>query len=796
MKKGLMMLLLFVACSGMLFSLASYIVEGAGNTEVNGTYVENGTWNDKPMYKFNNDGTIYVLGFSEVNGQWCIGTQYEWEWMPDYYNFSSDDTPPSDGWLRRMGMPPAPTVTLAGRTISYNTKVFTESNNNDGSISNSIVMTYNEFAGDALTGNINDNFITSNKINISNIPTGLTASIIKTASNQLTFSLSGHATNHAQQNRVYDITLTFQNSAFTQSNASEVSNYSQSDIGILYMITFSGGAGTEVNPYLVANKTDLRILSENWGGDLWNKYYAQSANISFLTSDFQTGGNFYNGGEGWIPIGSQSNPFIGQYNGQTHTIDGLFINRTTACQGLFGYLNGTTAKVENLGVLNANVAGQQFTGVLVGWNSGGVISNSYTTGIVSGTFSRIGGLVGENYAGAISNSYSTCIVTGSSLIGGLAGQCDNGSISNSYSIGNVSGNDRVGGLVGENNSPISNSYSTGNVTKKTGSGSSETRFGGFVGAQYNSTITNSYSTGSVSFIGYTPVIQTNKGFAGYNFNGSFSNCFWDTQKSGSNSSEGTATGKTTAEMKNIDTFSTWDIVSGYNQSNVWNLQTDVNDGYPYLSWTNHVDDQTLPLTLSSFTAAYTASNTVSINWQTESESNMMGYYVYRSTTNNVSTAHKASNIITANNQTSTHNYNFTDFEVEYETTYYYWLQSLAYDGANEYFGSISITTGNGQTTEIPQIPIITKLNSAYPNPFNPTTTISFDLATDTDVTIDVYNSKGQKVQSLVNNTFKMGNHRVVWNGLDTHNKSCGTGTYFFRMKAGNYSKITKALLIK
>ncbi len=208
------------------------------------------------------------------------------------------------------------------------------------------------------------------------------------------------------------------------------------------------------------------------------------------------------------------------------------------------------------------------------------------------------------------------------------------------------------------------------------------------------------------------------------------------------------------------------------------------------------DIETLPVTLSSFTASYTASNTVSINWQTESESNMIGYYIYRSNSNDVSASERVSSLLTAYNQPETQHYSFTDREIDYETTYYYWLQSCDLDGSNQYHGSICVTTGNGQTIQNPLIPVTTKLNNAYPNPFNPSTTISFDLAGTENVCINIFNIKGQLIKNICNKTYDKGNHSIIWDGKDNQGNSCGTGVYFYKMTAGKTRQSKKMMMIK
>ena len=217
-------------------SAANYKVSGAGITQLNGTYVETGTWNDKPLYIFNNNGREFAIGFQWVG--WMIG-----EWMGDmdmlrgnYVAMSSDPTPPSTGWEGQESML---TVMLERKSLSYSTSLFTEHLNNVGSIANSIVISYNGYGGDAFTGEIDENFIANNKVTVSNVPAGLTASIIKTAANQLTFSLTGNAISHERTDRIDNITLTFQDVAFNQANAANVSNYVKTDIGIQFIIQLS-----------------------------------------------------------------------------------------------------------------------------------------------------------------------------------------------------------------------------------------------------------------------------------------------------------------------------------------------------------------------------------------------------------------------------------------------------------------------------------------------------------------------------------------------------------------------------
>jgi len=93
-------------------------------------------------------------------------------------------------------------------------------------------------------------------------------------------------------------------------------------------------------------------------------------------------------------------------------------------------------------------------------------------------------------------------------------------------------------------------------------------------------------------------------------------------------------------------------------------------------------------------------------------------------------------------------------------------------------------------------PLGTALIGNYPNPFNPETAIGFSLAKGGNVSVDVYNIKGQKVCSLVNDLLVAGVHRVVWNGVDDYNKSVGSGVYFYQLRAGGVVSTKKMLLMK
>jgi PKD repeat protein len=93
-------------------------------------------------------------------------------------------------------------------------------------------------------------------------------------------------------------------------------------------------------------------------------------------------------------------------------------------------------------------------------------------------------------------------------------------------------------------------------------------------------------------------------------------------------------------------------------------------------------------------------------------------------------------------------------------------------------------------------PHVTMLYGAFPNPFNPTTTIAFDMSAEEFVTIEVFNIKGQKVTTLVNDIKEAGRYLVVWNGIDENGRNVGSGVYLYRMTTESFTSTQKMILMK
>ena len=337
---------------------------------------------------------------------------------------------------------------------------------------------------------------------------------------------------------------------------------------------FLGGEGTEENPYLISNKAHLNNVRK-----YPDAHFKMVSDIVFTEADFAEGGEFYNDGQGWEPIGGNgSTTFTGVFDGEEHTITGLYCNHSgdeRQYVGLFGYNKGT---IRGLEIEDSDISASLYTGGIVGRNDGTII-NCYNTGSVSASsplsshiYIYVGGIVGYN-GGAISNCYNAGNVSAFSeysYAGGIAGS-NGGTISNCCNTGNVwaspsdGDNADVGGIVGDSYGTITNCYNTGNVLA---SSSYYTYAGGIAGRNYK-TIINCYNTGNVSASSSDDNADVG-GIAGYNDNhGIISNCYYlDNIFNGIGSGVDTTTKCIVEQMKQQSIFvgfdfdTVWEFVEG------------------------------------------------------------------------------------------------------------------------------------------------------------------------------------------------------------------------------------------
>ncbi len=334
--------------------------------------------------------------------------------------------------------------------------------------------------------------------------------------------------------------------------------------------------GTASIPFLIHNVNQLQFME-----------YALSDSFQLASDIDASATSGWNSGAGFTPVGNSSTPFTGTFNGDNYTISDLFINLpTTNDVGLFGKTSGSN--IENVGLINANITGQNNVGTLVGYNNNSSsIDNSYATGNVIGSGYDVGGLVGyNNNSSSIDNSYATGNVIGSAYgVGGLVGYNNNlSNISNSYATGNVIGSSySVGGLVGVNqSSSIDNSYATGSV-------SGGEYVGGLVGYNLDlSSIKNNYATGSVGgSVGIGGLIGYDDGS-----NTLTNNWWYNSLNNGiGNNGSNISVGHWQETGSVADFYSPANPVYAIGTAGQWDIFTPIWDTYvdelPHLHWENH-----------------------------------------------------------------------------------------------------------------------------------------------------------------------------------------------------------------
>ena len=401
------------------------------------------------------------------------------------------------------------------------------------------------------------------------------------------------------------------------------------------LLRWDHGEGTEDHPYLIH---DIWELQEVKNYPLYHYALANDIDASYSL--------LFNEGSGFDPIGNTENPFSGALHGCGYQIKDLYINRpSTDYIGLFGYIDGL---INNIALVDSYVAGNDYTGGLVGYNIWGIIMNSTVSGQITGN-DRVGGIVGygegvldggqansvvsgNSYIGGlageaafgnlINNTHTNCTVDGTSLyVGGLIGW-NQGEVENSSSQGNTTGDTYVGGFVGADvgesittsysdglttgvsyvggfsglsqDSYIKDCYSNADVLRKSGSTSDD--IGGFIGTNFRASIIHCYSTGSVFYQDSTDPMDN--GFAGsvetsgdYNMTSNF----WDVELSGQTGTAGNATGLSTSEMKTQATFTDvdWDF------TRTWHMLERVT--YPLLWWQEKPEPTQYPMYLQTDT---------------------------------------------------------------------------------------------------------------------------------------------------------------------------------------------------
>lgn len=218
---------------------------------------------------------------------------------------------------------------------------------------------------------------------------------------------------------------------------------------------------------------------------------------------------------------------------------------------------------------------------------------------------------------------------------------------------------------------------------------------------------------------------------------------------------------------------------------------------PDLGAYESVHDVPIPVELIAFAAQPTTSG-VEITWATASETENLGYNIYRAMEENGSyTKINSSMIAGQGNSAETTSYSFFDADVVAGNTYYYKLADVNFSGVQTFHGPLAVTVSSVTgVAEEGTVPTEFALGQNYPNPFNPTTTIEFSLAEAGHARLCIYNAAGQLVAELVNGQYAVGKHAVKWNAVDGNGNRVASGLYLYRLETGGKVMQKKLVLMK
>ncbi len=193
--------------------------------------------------------------------------------------------------------------------------------------------------------------------------------------------------------------------------------------------------------------------------------------------------------------------------------------------------------------------------------------------------------------------------------------------------------------------------------------------------------------------------------------------------------------------------------------------------------------------LSNFAAIY-EHDVVTINWTVTRSSEFAGFNLYRTEAEADMKINDA--LIKQGSQSDSITYSFVDADGTIEDEYS--LESVGLDGSSTFFGPIRASGATGVDTN--PIPNDFALFHNYPNPFNPTTTIRFDVPKDSHVSIQIYDLQGRLVKDLVADVKPAGAHSIVWDATNNQMAKVSSGLYYIKMVAGDYHNVKRLTFLK
>ena len=341
-------------------------------------------------------------------------------------------------------------------------------------------------------------------------------------------------------------------------------------LGTVPGLIFAVGAEEAEEPIKIYTKEDLDNVKNNMSGS-----YVLMNDIVFDDSDYVKGGDFYNSGMGWFPIGTLSTPFKGKFDGNNHAIKNLYINNPEGSyQGLFGLADNV--EIKNLRMEDVNITGKNCVGAICGemrYKSN--IINCISKGSIKGN-DTVGGLLGQHYIGqggtGISNSINYSNVEANYSVGGICGKFQSSSdtnieINSCKNSGNVTANKSgAAGITAVSSAGnwsanyIFCCYNTGNIT-------APDKCSGIVCETRGTTIKHCYTIGKITAdTNYSAIVS----------DGTYTTFCYYLDESIENPTKVTGILKSEDQLRKQSTFEQWDF------ENTWTISKNKEYKYPEL----------------------------------------------------------------------------------------------------------------------------------------------------------------------------------------------------------------------
>lgn len=586
------------------------------------------------------------------------------------------------------------------------------------------------------------------------------------------------------------------------------------------------GVGTENSPYLVESLDNLLWITTNQ--DSWNSHFLQTSNIDASETES------WNDGHGFEPIGNMYyapgwvyESFSGVYGGGGYSISNLYINNPTSqesCFGLFRKIENAT--VENLILDNFSIYGKGLIGLLCGQMENSEVNNVVANGEITVADGNVGGLSAWIDNSLISSCTTEINITISNqnfwhnvMIGGFVGELsDHSQVTDCQSTLNFHSEYKVtylGGFVGRiSGTSVVNNCSSSAIMSCDGS-----IIGGFVGS-CDGKIFNSSCYVELEYVN-EPCYQVG-GFVGYieGTDITWPSYMWDFPEINSCSAAGSIEGW--ADLGGFVGFgSNFNLKNCYTKTDITAYEFDTGmhifDPHYIGTFGGNITIESFPdptIILGAF-SSYSA-NTISLVPESLADDFVYGmrgggyfmgyecYLDYELLGVNQEDVHgslaysteemKDVETYTSNNQFFTWDFVGNPFEDDQDNDYWD-IDPAINDGYPYLTNSFEVIVSNEDSEQV-VIQSDIMINSLYPNPFNPTTTISYTLSKKSNVLVDVFNIKGQKVYSEKTGVKEVGNHKFIWNGVNSNKNSVASGVYLFKIKTESQECLTKGILMK